>query len=54
MSGMALTLERANELTMSSPYMNQTLAFIVKDYRREEFSSRVSIKEANRVDDRHY
>ena len=44
MSGMALTLERANELTMSSPYMNQTLAFIVKDYRREEFSSRVSIK----------
>jgi Na+/H+-dicarboxylate symporter/ABC-type amino acid transport substrate-binding protein len=44
MSSMALTLERANEMTMSAPYMSQTFAFIVKDYRREEFSSRANVK----------
>ena len=44
MSSVALTLERANEMTMSAPYMSQTFAFIVKDYRREEFSSRANVK----------
>ena len=44
MSAVAVTLERANEMTLSTPYMNQTLAFIVKDYRREEFSNRASVK----------
>jgi Na+/H+-dicarboxylate symporter len=49
MSSVALTLERANEMTMSAPYMNETFAFIVKDYRREEFSSRASVKKQSRL-----
>jgi ABC-type amino acid transport substrate-binding protein len=48
MSGVVLTLDRAEEMTMSAPYMDQTLAFIVKDYRREKFSSRASVKKLNR------
>lgn len=49
MSGMALTLDRANEMTVSASYLNETFAFIVKDYRREEFSSRASLKRHNRL-----
>jgi ABC-type amino acid transport substrate-binding protein len=49
MSSVALTLERADEMTMSAPYMNETFAFIVKDYRREEFSSRASVKRQSRL-----
>jgi Na+/H+-dicarboxylate symporter/ABC-type amino acid transport substrate-binding protein len=49
MSGVKLTLERANEMTMSAPYMNETLAFIVKDYRREQFSSRANLKKQRKL-----
>jgi Na+/H+-dicarboxylate symporter/ABC-type amino acid transport substrate-binding protein len=49
MSSVALTLERANEMTMSTPYMNETFAFIVRDHRREEFSSRTSVKGQSRL-----
>jgi Na+/H+-dicarboxylate symporter/ABC-type amino acid transport substrate-binding protein len=49
MSSVALTLERANEMTMSAPYMNETFAFIVRDHRREEFSSRTSVKGQSRL-----
>jgi Na+/H+-dicarboxylate symporter/ABC-type amino acid transport substrate-binding protein len=45
----ALTLERASELTMSAPIMNATFAFIVKDYRRKEFTSRTSVKKHDRL-----
>ena len=44
MSGLAVTVERAEEMAFSVPYTNQTLAFIVKDYRREDFSSREKVK----------
>lgn len=44
MCGVAVTLERAQEVAFSAPYMDQTLAFIVKDYRREDFSSRETVR----------
>ncbi len=47
MSSLAVTLDRAHEMSMSTPYMNETFAFIVKDYRREEFSSRRNVKGLN-------
>jgi Na+/H+-dicarboxylate symporter/ABC-type amino acid transport substrate-binding protein len=49
MSGMALTLDRANEMTVSTSYLNETFGFIVKDYRREEFSSRANLKRRTRL-----
>jgi len=49
MSGMALTLERVQGINMSAPYLNETVAFVVKDYRREEFSSRESVKKQSRL-----
>jgi Na+/H+-dicarboxylate symporter len=44
MSGMVLTPERAEAASLSAPYMEQTLAFVVEDYRRSDFSSRESIR----------
>lgn len=44
MSGVAVTLERAEEMGLSLPYMDQTLAFVVKDRRREDFSSREKVR----------
>ena len=49
MSGMPLTLEWAQQMSMSAPYMNETLAFIVRDHRREEFSSRASLKKLKKL-----
>jgi len=49
MSGIALTLDRAQEMTMSAPYLNETLAFIVRDHRREQFSSRESVKKLKQL-----
>jgi len=49
MSGMPLTLEGVREMTMSAPYMNQTLAFIVRDHRREQFSSRENVKNLQKL-----
>lgn len=43
MSGIVVTPERAQLMAFSAPYLTQTLAFIVKDYRREEFSSREAV-----------
>lgn len=45
MSGMAVTPERAEAASLSTPYMELTLAFVVEDYRRSEFSSREALKE---------
>lgn len=49
MSGLAVTLERAQEMALSASYMDQTLAFVVKDYRREDFSSRDRVKKLKRL-----
>jgi ABC-type amino acid transport substrate-binding protein len=43
MSPVAVTPERAQNMAFSISYMDQTLAFIVKDHRRGEFSSREAI-----------
>jgi ABC-type amino acid transport substrate-binding protein len=45
MSGMVVTPERAEAANLSTPYMELTLAFVVQDYRRSEFSSREALKE---------
>jgi ABC-type amino acid transport substrate-binding protein len=44
MSAVGLTLDRAQEVTLSIPYQDETLALVVKDHRREEFSRREKIK----------
>jgi ABC-type amino acid transport substrate-binding protein len=49
MSGVAVTVERAKKMAFSSAYMNETLAFIVKDYRRENFNSRQKLKSLKKL-----
>jgi Na+/H+-dicarboxylate symporter/ABC-type amino acid transport substrate-binding protein len=44
MSGTVVTPERALEVAFSVPYTDATLAFVVKDHRLEEFSSREAIR----------
>jgi ABC-type amino acid transport substrate-binding protein len=44
MSGVGPTPERAYTMAFSAPYLDQTIALIVKDHRREEFSSREAIR----------
>ena len=39
MSGIRITPERAEKMTFSEPYMDETMALVVKDYRRDEFNS---------------
>ena len=39
MSGTVITPERAQVVTFSAPYMDFTMAFVVKDHRLEEFST---------------
>jgi ABC-type amino acid transport substrate-binding protein len=39
MSGTVITPERAQVVTFSAPYMDVTMAFVVKDYSLEEFST---------------
>ena len=39
MSKVFLTTDRLEEVTFSQPYMEETFAFVVPDYRREDFSS---------------
>ena len=51
MSSVIVTPERAQHMAFTRPYMNQTVAFLVKDHRRETFSHRASIRrlEAPRI-----
>jgi ABC-type amino acid transport substrate-binding protein len=49
MSGIAVTLERAQEMTLSTPYTNATLGFITKDHRREDFGSRENLKKLKKL-----
>jgi ABC-type amino acid transport substrate-binding protein len=44
MSGSPVTTDRAVEMAFSNSYMEQTMAFIVKDHRREEFRDRDVVK----------
>jgi ABC-type amino acid transport substrate-binding protein len=39
MSGMSVTPERATEIQYSEPYMDVTLAFVVRDHERKNFST---------------
>ena len=43
MSGIVVTPERAESVRLSAPYMDMTLAFVVRDHRRGEFSSREAL-----------
>lgn len=45
MTGMVVTPERAGEMLFSVPYLDETLAFVVKDQLREEFSSWATIRD---------
>ena len=45
MAGIAVTPERAGEMLFSEPYLDETLAFVVKDHLREEFSRWENIRD---------
>ena len=45
MSGLVVTPERAEAARLSAPYMETTLALVVQDYRRGEFSSRETLRQ---------
>ncbi|ETX07562.1 MAG: hypothetical protein ETSY2_10500 [Candidatus Entotheonella gemina] len=44
MSGMAITPQRAQQMAFSQPIYDATVAFIVKDHRRDDFNSRDAVK----------
>ncbi|MFC1858287.1 cation:dicarboxylate symporter family transporter [Thermodesulfobacteriota bacterium] len=44
MSGVAITTPRLEKMIFSAPYMENTLAFIVPDHRRNEFSTSEAIR----------
>ncbi len=44
MSGVLLTTRRASEMEFSPPYLDETLAFLVLDHRRAEFSDAARIR----------
>jgi ABC-type amino acid transport substrate-binding protein len=44
MSGLAITPDRLQQVAFSVPYLDQTLAFIVPDHRRDEFDTRDAVK----------
>jgi ABC-type amino acid transport substrate-binding protein len=44
MSGLAVSSDRLREMAFSLPYMDNTVGFIVKDHRRDEFKTLQSIQ----------
>ncbi len=44
MSGYALTTPRLEEMDFSPPYIDETVAFVTRDHRRADFSSRSAVK----------
>ena len=44
LAGVAITTTRLQRMTFSAPYMAGTLAFMVRDYRRNDFSTREALK----------
>jgi ABC-type amino acid transport substrate-binding protein len=49
MSGVVVTAERAADLLFSSPYLDETLAFVTRDHLRDRFSTWRSINELGAV-----
>jgi Na+/H+-dicarboxylate symporter/ABC-type amino acid transport substrate-binding protein len=49
MAGIAVTPERAGEMLFSEPYLDETLAFVVKDHLREEFSRWGNIRDLGSI-----
>jgi len=45
MSGIAMTPERATEMLFTEPYLDETVAFVVKDHLRDQFSSWENIRD---------
>ena len=48
MTGLAITPERLQQMAFSSPYLEETLAFVVPGHRRDEFRSRDAVKALER------
>ncbi len=48
MTGLTVTPERATRVRFSRPYMDATIAFVVRDHRRNEFNSRKKIQALDR------
>lgn len=44
MSGIAITPQGLRDAAFSEPYLDTTIAFIVRDYRRDEFNSREAVQ----------
>jgi ABC-type amino acid transport substrate-binding protein len=44
MSGVVVTPQRALSMDFTVPYIDETLAFVVRDHRRDEFSTRESVR----------
>jgi ABC-type amino acid transport substrate-binding protein len=43
-AGIAITTQRLEQLSFPQPHSEETLAFIVRDHRRDEFSSRAAVQ----------
>jgi Na+/H+-dicarboxylate symporter len=46
MSSVAITTQRAREMAFSTPYLDLTLAFVVRDHRRQEFGTWQRLRDA--------
>ena len=44
MSGLGITTDRAREIAFSTSYVDSTMAFIVKDHRRDDFNNRTIVQ----------
>ena len=49
MSGVVLTVDRAVHLQFSTPYLDETIAFVVPDHQMARFSSWSSVREMGRL-----
>jgi membrane-bound lytic murein transglycosylase MltF len=48
MTGLTVTPERATKVRFSQPYMDATIAFVVRDHERNDFNSRKKIQALDR------
>ncbi|MCK5783940.1 MAG: cation:dicarboxylase symporter family transporter, partial [Desulfobacterales bacterium] len=44
MTGTPVTTEKLKQMNFSKPYLNETMAFVVRDHRRKEFNNKESVK----------
>ncbi len=49
MTGLAITPERLEQMRFSIPYLQETLAFVVRDHRRDEFRTRKALQEVENL-----